>query len=150
MLPKITAIDRADEDVRAKVVGPLAEANTRRDFAFSTHFLTFALIDEIGVEGGLLAQFYWDWLHIEVVAVPVRWRGLGLGRQLVERAEAAAIEAACIGVWVDTYSFQAPEFYEAIGYTPFGRLPNYPKGHERIFYQKILRPGPPDKPENAA
>ena len=51
--------------------------HTRMDFAFSAHFLTFALTDEIGVEGGLIAQFYWDWLHIEVVAVPERWRGNG-------------------------------------------------------------------------
>ena len=28
--------------------------------------------------------------------------------------------------------------YEAMGYRPFGRLPDYPKGEERIFYAKIF------------
>ena len=69
---------------------------------------------------------------------------------LFRSAEAEAAKAGCVGVWVDTYSFQAPEFYAAMGYVPFGRLPNYPKGHERIFYRKMLRELPNAEPEKAA
>jgi len=34
---------------------------------------------------------------------------------------------------LDTYSFQALEFYERLGYAVFGTLDNYPPGQKRIF-----------------
>lgn len=115
---------------------PLAEAETRRDFAFSPHHVVLALTDIEGIDGGLVAQIYWGWMTIEIVAVPERIRGTGFGRQLLEAAEAIAIEGGCTGAWVDTYSFQSPGFYEAMGYRPFGRLPDYPIGQSRIFFAK--------------
>ena len=127
---------QADDADRARVVGPLAESETRGDFAFSPRHIVLALTDIEGIDGGLVAQIYWDWMTIEIVAVPERIRGAGFGRQLVEAAEAIAIEAGCTGAWVDTYSFQSPGFYEAMGYEPFGRLSDYPKGKSRIFFAK--------------
>ena len=132
----IERLVHADDAARARVVGPLAESGTRGDFAFSPRHVVLALTDIEGIDGGLVAQIYWDWMTIEIVAVPERIRGAGFGRQLVEAAEAIAIEAGCTGAWVDTYSFQSPGFYEAMGYEPFGRLPDYPRGASRIFYAK--------------
>ncbi|MEF2551793.1 GNAT family N-acetyltransferase [Aurantimonas sp. A2-1-M11] len=148
--PAIERLDLPRNDLRDRIVAPLAEFSTRKDFTFSPRFVTLALTGEDGVDGGLIAQLYWDWMHIEILAVPERWRGLGLGRQLVRQAEAIAVEAGCHGAWVDTYSFQSPGFYEAIGYRSFGRLPDYPRGQERIFFQKTLAAVPPAEPENAA
>ncbi|MCB8837699.1 GNAT family N-acetyltransferase [Aurantimonas sp. VKM B-3413] len=138
MTPTIERLELADTDLRARIVAPLAEYSTRKDFAFTPRYVTLALKDENGVDGGLIGQVYWGWMHIEILAVPQRWRGRGLGRALIEQAEAIAAEAGCTGVWVDTYSFQSPGFYEAVGYLPFGRLADYPEGEERIFFQKIL------------
>ena len=134
----IRQVEMADDETRSRIVAPLAELATRTDFAMAPRFLTLALSDAAGIDGGLIAQIYWNWLHIEVLAVPERHRGAGLGRRLVERAEAIARDDALRGVWVDTYSFQSPGFYEAMGYRPFGRLPDYPEGEERIFYAKIF------------
>jgi GNAT superfamily N-acetyltransferase len=134
----IRRVEMADDETRSRIVAPLAELATRADFAMAPRFLTLALSDAAGIDGGLIAQIYWNWLHIEVLAVPERHRGAGLGRRLVERAEAIARDDALRGVWVDTYSFQSPGFYEAMGYRPFGRLPDYPEGEERIFYAKIF------------
>ena len=39
--------------------------------------------------------------------------------------------------WLDTFSFQGPEFYPKFGYREFGRL-DYPPDHQRIFLQKRL------------
>lgn len=134
----IRRVEMADDETRSRIVAPLAELATRTDFAMSPRFLTLALSDAAGIDGGLIAQIYWNWLHIEVLAVPERHRGAGHGRRLVERAEAIARDETLRGVWVDTYSFQSPGFYEAMGYRPFGRLPDYPEGEERIFYAKIF------------
>jgi hypothetical protein len=40
---------------------------------------------------------------------------------------------------VNTYSFQAPRFYEKQGYRRFGRISGSPKGESRYFYVKRLR-----------
>ncbi|MBO0903306.1 GNAT family N-acetyltransferase [Jiella sonneratiae] len=151
MTPTIHRLDLPETAHRARIVAPLAEHATAGNFAFAPRFLTLALQDDAGIDGGLIAQIYWNWMWIEILAVPERWRGRGLGRALIERAESVAREAGCAGIWVDTYSFQSPGFYERLGYRPFGRLPDYPAGESRIFFAKLLaEDDEPTRPEKAA
>jgi GNAT superfamily N-acetyltransferase len=65
-------------------------------------------------------------------------RKLGLGRTLMERAEQEAVLGGCLHAYVDTFSFQAPGFYEKLGYERFGVLDDFPPGHQRIFFVKSL------------
>ena len=44
----------------------------------------------------------------------------------------------CTGIWLDTFTFQAPGFYEKLGFTVFGRLEDYPPGEARVFYAKQI------------
>jgi ribosomal protein S18 acetylase RimI-like enzyme len=53
-------------------------------------------------------------------------------------AEEVAQKKHCIGIWLETFSFQAPGFYRKLGYSEFGRLADYPPGHTRFYYQKSL------------
>ncbi|HEY9056338.1 MAG TPA: GNAT family N-acetyltransferase [Aurantimonas sp.] len=138
----IERIEMSDTDAHSRIVAPLAEPATRGKFAYAPRFVMLALSDDEGVDGGLIGKLYWDWLSIETVAVPERWRGQGLGRRLLEQAETIALAEGCHSAWVDTYSFQSPGFYEAMGYRPFGRLADYPMGEERIFYAKALAGSP--------
>jgi ribosomal protein S18 acetylase RimI-like enzyme len=80
----------------------------------------------------------WQWLFIRLLWLPETLRGTGLGRDLMQRAEAEASARGCGNVWLDTYSFQARGFYEKLGYTVFGTLEGYPPGHRRYFLQKRL------------
>lgn len=101
--------------------------------------LAVLLKDDIGISiGGLWGKFSYGWLTIELLVVPDSLRGQGFGRRLVRTAEEAAIKRDCVGVWLDTHGFQAPEFYKAIGYEIFGNLPNYPQGVSRYFLKKLL------------
>jgi len=45
---------------------------------------------------------------------------------------------ACHSAWLDTFEFQARGFYERLGYSCFGELPNYPVGFSRYFLKKTL------------
>ena len=49
-----------------------------------------------------------------------------------------AREKECVGIWLDTFSFQAPAFYQKMGYSELGQIVDYPPGHRRHFFQKRL------------
>ena len=88
------------------------------------------------VAGGLYGTVAYDWLIIELLFVPGELRALGLGSQLVGEAEDLARRRGCIGAWVDTFSFQARGFYENLGYSLAGTIPDHPVGGARYFMSK--------------
>jgi len=94
--------------------------------------------DQGETAGGLWGRISYDWLFVELLAVPDAARGQGLGRHVMEQAEAIAREAGCAGIWLDTYEFQARGFYEKLGYTLFGTLEDHPVGQRRFFMMKRL------------
>jgi GNAT superfamily N-acetyltransferase len=88
--------------------------------------------------GGLTGASFHGWLFIELLWLPEPLRRAGLGARLMRQAEAEATRRGCLGVWLDTYSFQARGFYEKLGYTLFGTLDDAPPGHQRFYLQKRL------------
>lgn len=64
-------------------------------------------------------------------------RGLGLGKQIMQRLEAEAAERGATTFLLDTYSFQARDFYNQLGYECFGTF-NYPNGVQRYYMSKNL------------
>ena len=89
------------------------------------------------VAAGLAGETYCGWLFIRYLWVSESLRGRGVGRELMVHAEARARDRGCHSAWVDTFSFQAPGFYEKLGYEEFGRL-DYPPDHRRHFLKKRL------------
>jgi GNAT superfamily N-acetyltransferase len=92
------------------------------------------------VVGGLWAISVFRWLHLEMLFVPAAMRGLGVGSALVGAAETEARSRGCLGIYVDTFSFQAAPFYEKMGFSTFGVLDDCPPGHRRLFLHKRLHP----------
>ena len=45
----------------------------------------------------------------------------------------------CLGVYLDTFEYQARPFYEKLGYAVYGTLEGYPPGY-RQYYLRKLRP----------
>ena len=89
------------------------------------------------VVAGLAGETYCGWLFIRYLWVSESLRGRGVGRELMVHAEARARDRGCHSACVDTFSFQAPGFYEKLGYEEFGRL-DYPPDHRRHFLKKRL------------
>jgi len=88
--------------------------------------------------GGLLAATIWDWLVIDALWVDEHFRRLGHGQALVRRAENAAYDRGCRRARLDTFDFQARDFYEGLGYVLYGRLDGFPSGHVQLHMQKTL------------
>jgi 8-oxo-dGTP pyrophosphatase MutT (NUDIX family)/GNAT superfamily N-acetyltransferase len=89
------------------------------------------------IMAGLDGSIYAGWLFVSSLWVHADLRGRGIGRELLARAERRAAELGCHSVRLDTFSFQAPEFYRRLGYEVFGAL-DYPPDHRRLFLSKPL------------
>src|SRR3954467_569435 len=75
------------------------------------------------------------------VWVHERYRGQGLGTLLLRSAEAEAVARGCVRVVLATHSFQAPGFYERMGFERMYAIEGCPKGHADIIYVKVLQGG---------
>jgi ribosomal protein S18 acetylase RimI-like enzyme len=88
--------------------------------------------------GGLVGVQYWNGMFIDLLWVHERLRGRGVGTELMKRAEAAARSRGGEVIFLSTWSFQAPGFYEKLGYTSFGTLEGMPPSARRIWYSKRI------------
>ena len=93
---------------------------------------------------GIWGDILYGWLFIELLYVAVSDRRRGLGSRLLAAVESAAREQGCMGVWLTSYTFQAPGFYKKHGYEEFGELESsVSKGAADIrlgFFRKLFRP----------
>ena len=90
------------------------------------------------VLGGLILQSYWKESYIELLWLSKKARRLGYGRRLMQEAERRARRRGSRLIHLNTYSFQAPGFYEKLGFSRFGGMTGSPPGASRHFYVKRL------------
>ena len=62
------------------------------------------------IVGGVLGELYWDWFHIDLMWVQEEFRGRGFGKRLLMAVEDEARRCGAKNVFLDTFSFQAPDF----------------------------------------
>ena len=97
------------------------------------------LEDENGKKSaGLTGETFGNWLCIQYLFVRELLRGQGIGSKLLEAAESEARRRGCKYAFVDTFSFQAPEFYKKHGYQQVFTLEEYPYTGKRHYYTKKL------------
>jgi GNAT superfamily N-acetyltransferase len=90
------------------------------------------------VLGGALGHVWGGWLDLSILWVAEPFRGQGYGARLLRAAEDEARMQGCHGVFLTTFSFQAPGFYEKFGYEAVANIPDYPKGHSYYVLKKSL------------
>ena len=77
---------------------------------------TFCLRDREGqLIAGLTCSTAYGWLHVETLWVADDLRAHGLGRKLMEAAEAFGRGYGCHGAWLDTSNAGARSFYQRLG-----------------------------------
>ena len=88
---------------------------------------------------GIIVKMYcWKCIYIDTFWIDESMRGEGLGTLLLEEVERVAKENGSHLIHLDTFDFQAKDFYLAHGYSVFGELEECPKGHTRYFMSKVL------------
>ena len=128
--------DQADEAV---VLNGLRAYNEAAAGPSGFQSVAIMLSDDNGHSvGGLMGWAGYGWLFIRLLHVPQSLRGQGFGTRLMRRAEDFARERGLIGIWLDTFEFQARGFYEKLGFTVFGAIEDHPPGSRRYFLNKRL------------
>lgn len=129
----------ADQDVVAQglrdfnvaVIGPSGE-----------HPISCFVRDEAGrTIGGLLGHVKWRWLYVAKLWLPDTVRGHGVGSRVMAAIEDYAWSHDCLGVYLDTFEYQALPFYRKLGYELYGTLDGYPPGYRQYYLRKVRPTG---------
>ncbi|WP_312241233.1 GNAT family N-acetyltransferase [Pantoea sp.] len=87
---------------------------------------------------GLVARTWWEVLDIQYLWVDESLRGKGLGKQIMLLAEIEGKKQHCRLATVDTFSCQAPGFYQKLGYREYGALSGYAGRYTRHYMNKNI------------
>lgn len=90
------------------------------------------------VYGGAIATVLWNGIEINSLWVDESLRSQGYGRKLVLEIEKEGRARGCTIVYTNTFSWQAPKFYEKLGYKVYGKLENFPPGNNLTYFYKEL------------
>lgn len=136
---EITVKAELDAETQAAIEAGLDAHNESRIGPDRTRNLWVVCRDGRGaLVGGVRCLVMWQWLLVDWLWIAEPHRGAGLGATLLRRAERAGIADGCTGAFLNTFSFQAPDFYRRQGYGVFGQLAGMPVGHTRYWMSKPL------------
>lgn len=117
----------------------LFQYNRREVDNYSYEDFIIKVIDDSDLTvGGIHCQIGGDWLYIASLWIDENVRSEGLGKRLLRQAEEIAVQKKCFGVYLYTYSFQNPGFYEKVGYHTFGMLENFCNDNSKLYMKKYL------------
>jgi len=90
------------------------------------------------VYGGAIGRTWGECCELLLLWVDDSHKGKGAGTLLMDSFELEAAKRSCHLVYLDTFSFQAPIFYEKRGYTEISRITGFSGGEEKLHMQKKI------------
>ena len=90
------------------------------------------------VVAGIVAESVFDTVEVEFLFVSEEYRGKGYGKALLRQVEEEAKNRQMKRILLNTYSFQAPDFYEKMGYVCLFKVDPVFKDHSQSYYIKML------------
>lgn len=139
----LSLTDAPGDKAQAVIRGGLAEYSTAQAGYRDARPLA-VLVSDPGtreVIGGLLGRTSMGLLFIDLFFLPESLRRQGIGSRVIRRAEDEAVRRGCSRAVLFTVTFQAPGFYERLGYHALGRIECDPPGHTRVCMTKTLGAG---------
>ena len=90
------------------------------------------------VIGGLLGRTSFGLLYVERFFLPERLRKQGLGTRILKAAEEEGRRRGCSRALLTTLEFQAPGFYQRVGWEVLARIDGRPPAPSRFLMTKVL------------
>jgi GNAT superfamily N-acetyltransferase len=140
--PVLTLTDAPTDADETAISSGLADYNTLKAGYRDWRPLAALLRDPDTGEtlGGMIGRTSYGLLFVDLVYLPETMRGQDIGRRLMTMMEQEAIARGCKSAFLLTITYQAPGFYERLGWTEFGRIACDPPGTARVFMSKTLAP----------
>ena len=128
-----------NSDLESFLAQRLYEFNSQATGQFDGTPITASVKDDAGRLIAAVTGHTWGGTcQVTYLWVDESQRGSGLGRALLTAIEEEARRRRCMQVILFTHTFQAPGFYERLGYSQRAQIPNYPSGHAQLLYVKPL------------
>jgi GNAT superfamily N-acetyltransferase len=135
----LTFTETAAPDDAARITDLLVAYNNQHTPASRREPLQVVARDATGnLQGGALGWTIHRWAYIDIFVLADAHRGDGTGAKMLAEVERIARARGAVGVYLFSYSFQAPGFYERQGYHEFGRIDGLPAGHSKHWLTKRL------------
>lgn len=136
-MASLTVATTVPDEVAELIGGGLNGYNHERAGPSGETMLWIVARDENGaVAGGVKGKSEYSWLFVDWLWIRADQRGQGLGSRLLAAAEAEARARGCAGIYLGSFTFQAPDFYKRAGYVEFGRIDGFPPGQALVFLLK--------------
>ena len=100
--------------------------------------MAFQIIENDVSLGVCVCQLFWGNLHIKELLVNKEHRGRGIATALIDRTFAFGKENGCHFAFVETMSFQAPEFYQKLGFEVELKRDGYAAGTSLYYLKREL------------
>ena len=141
-----SAVGTADAELDERLSGELDVVNAAATPGIAAaEELTVRITDG----SGALAAGISGWTWGVAAGIAMTWvradaRAAGLGLRLLTDFEAEALRRGCTHVFVTSFTFQAPGFYERHGYVEFARWQDVPRAGEADVHLRKDLPGTRD------
>jgi GNAT superfamily N-acetyltransferase len=136
--PHVIEDEPSTADVRALEDG-LYRYNVEQTGRDDGRWLAIFVRDIDGrITAGLNGWTWAGWLKVSNLWVRHDLRRKGVGSDLLKAAETEAAARGCTRATLDTYSFQAPDFYQRLGYRIVAAVDDLPAGHKHYTLVKDL------------
>lgn len=89
------------------------------------------------LRGGAGARVNLGMVEVSTLWLDGELRGDGWGRRIIDTVVRQGRLMGASRILLDTYDFQARDFYEALGFTVFGTL-DYPSGNRRFYLTRDI------------
>lgn len=100
--------------------------------------ISFEIFNEKEFVGAIVVQEFWGQLHIKYLFVEEDYRGQGIATQLMNHALEFGRQRKYSFAFVETMNFQAPDFYQKMGFTIEFSRPGYSKNTIFHYLRKNL------------
>ena len=136
---KIVQVEKPDDNMWGVIGGGIHNFNEQQAGDQGYKRICFVLYSpDQEVVGGLIGEIYWGWLYVDLLFIKEELRRHGYGSRILTLAEEEARRNGATNAFLDTFSFQSPDFYKKQGYQVFGELKDFPPGHIRYYLTKQL------------
>jgi GNAT superfamily N-acetyltransferase len=138
-----STVGTADAELDERLSGELDVVNAAATPGIAAaEELTVRITDD----SGALAAGISGWTWGVAAGIAMTWvradaRAAGLGSRLLTDFEAEALRRGCTHVFVTSFTFQAPAFYERHGYVEFARWQDVPRAGEADVHLRKDLPG---------